>query len=869
MNKMDIIEKSYWKYNFSENNYVLSFLYSPIHIYLAKKEIDDDYLYNIYMNNIKNIDIHLNNLIVDSAIFYINEQYKNYNHKSIISMLKSVEMKEFVFHFYDNFSDLWDLILKYIYECINNYKAIYSLINTNSEAISTKFSINVESLVDIKIGEGDRHFNYIPTTKIIFKSKTIYFKNRNEDFEKLFIQIYNLFLTQKIKLNSLEIDEGYFQEKIPQAECHDEIFPYVNSGTFLFVSYLLGISDLHEENVIFSVQGYVPIDCETIFANDRYFYSEQKGTNYNLRNSVLATGLIPFRSINGAVISGLNSFKEQTINTSDYRLMITKESIYKEKVNESYLMKKKNIPQNFTNMNFLENISHINEGFKEAYLLFLQHKEEYIEKILNIFQYKFSRVLHQNTAFYYELLQNSYHPYLLLSQNRETFFDNYSILNQLEKNHLLNDFIPIDQKYINISKSFFEKFSEEDLYLQLSIIYQSFVSEKGFYLKRYEKDKLNNPSIDNITQKFLNQINNTTAYYRGELIVLDSLFTGEKQNDYGFEVIILPKEYYLGTSGLLLYLSRIITKDDYDFSKKKCYQMYSDLVKYVDEYKYSNEIKLGYYDGIGGILHVLFKLREWPIHTKDEKQLIEIITQIIKNYTTKKHVDLELDIINSVFGFIYLLSSIYYEVEYENKHKIKNLLSHLLKYITSNIHIEPQNNYFGFAHGISGVIFVLLKANRIINSLQIKKIVDYLYHILNMNYKPNQLNWQISPKDSETPMNWCHGSPGIILSYLDKHNDNKINDETFIQIMKKIINYNHSNICLCHGIVGNYQILKYINNFNFSTLDLTSSIEKALLKNYPKIYNSNNLYKYSKSYMVGLTGVLDIIDNGRSVKELF
>src|SRR5699024_2410028 len=136
------------------------------------------------------------------------------------------------------------------------------------------------------------------------------------------------------------IDEGYFQEKIPQAECHDEIFPYVNSGTFLFVSYLLGISDLHEENIIFSEQGYVPIDCETIFANDRYFYSEQKGTNYNLRNSVLATGLIPFRSINGAVISGLNSFKEQTINTSDYRLMITKESIYKEKVNESYLMKK-------------------------------------------------------------------------------------------------------------------------------------------------------------------------------------------------------------------------------------------------------------------------------------------------------------------------------------------------------------------------------------------------------------------------------------------------------------------------------------------------------------------------------------------------
>ncbi|MEW4493182.1 DUF4135 domain-containing protein [Staphylococcus epidermidis] len=867
MNKIDIIEKSYNEYDFSEANDFLSFLYSPIHIYLAKKEFNDDYLYNIYVNNQKKVNIHLNNLVVDSAIFYINEQYRNYNYKSILSMLKNIEMKEFVFQFYDNFSGLWDLILKYIYECINNYKTIYSLIRNNSEAISTKFSINVENLVDIKVGEGDRHLNYIPTTKIIFKSKIIYFKNRKEDFEQLFTKIYNLFSSQKIKLNSLIIDEGYFQEEIPQAECYDKTFPYINSGTFLFVSYLLGISDLHEENIIFSKQGYIPIDCETIFANDRYFDSEQKGTNYNLRNSVLSTGLIPFRSIKGAVISGLNSFKEQTINTSDYRLRITRESIYKEQVEKSYLMRKKNIPKNFTNMNFLENISYIDKGFKEAYLLFLKHKEDYINKISNIFQHKVSRVLHQNTAFYYEVLQNSYHPYLLLSQTRESFFNDFSILNPLEKNHLFNDFIPIDQKNINISKNFFKKFSKEDLYLQLSIIHQSFISEKGFYLKRYEKDTLRKSSIDNITQKFLNQINNTTIYYRGELIVLDSLFTGEKQNDYGFEVIILPKEYYLGTSGLLLYLSKIINRNDYVFPKKKCYQMYNDLAKYVNKYKYSNEIKLGYYDGIAGILHVLFKLRDWSPHTQDEEQIIEVTTQVVKNYINKKHSDLELDIINSVFGFIYFLSTIYYEVEYKNKYKIENLLSQLLKHIVCNINIEPNNSYFGFAHGISGVIFVLLKANHIINSLQIKKIVDYLYHILNSNYTPSQLNWQISTKNSDTPINWCHGSPGIILAYLNKYN--KINDKTSIQIVKSIINYNHSNICLCHGIVGNYQILKYINKFNFSILDFKNSIENILLINRHKIYNNENLYKYSKSYMVGLTGVLDIIDNRRPIKELF
>src|SRR5699024_1496886 len=145
-------------------------------------------------------------------------------------------------------------------------------------------------------------FNLIPTTEIRFQDRSIYFKNRVENYEHKLLYIYNLFNDKEVNIKTLNIKEGYFQKKVIQNDSYSIDNTYYKAGQMLFTSYLLGLSDLHEENIVFDGENYIPIDCETIFHIHEYIESNQKGVPYNLQNSVLATGLLPFTSIKGAVI---------------------------------------------------------------------------------------------------------------------------------------------------------------------------------------------------------------------------------------------------------------------------------------------------------------------------------------------------------------------------------------------------------------------------------------------------------------------------------------------------------------------------------------------------------------------------------------
>ncbi|MFL2072206.1 DUF4135 domain-containing protein [Marinilactibacillus psychrotolerans] len=868
MNKIDIINRVYKEYTFSNKNYILDFFYSPIHNYIAQNNINDRRLTDIYIKNIKELNIHLNTLISDSAILYINELYRNSNFASIESMLDNSKIDVMVIDFYEKFPTIWELVDQYIRECIDHYKTIYQLLNNNQKSLQENFSVVLSDLDDIKINKGDRHLNYIPTTEIFFKEKSIYYKNREENYESLFCDIYNYFSARTTSVSFFKVENGYFQERIQQKDCHNEKHFYSDSGVLLFVAYLLGLSDLHEENIIFNGTSYVPIDCETIFSNEKYFESDQPEIAYNLRNSILSTGLIPFKSINSAVISGLNSFSSQTIKSSNYEIKIIDGLIKKVAVNEELLKKKKNIPTNYENMDFLTNITLLKKEFRKVYVHFLENKSYFIKKITHLLQNKYSRVLHQNTGYYYELLRRSYHPYLFLSESRKDFFDSNEALLPLEREQLLNDYIPIDKKKIDINSSFFEKFTFEDLNLQLSILHQSFIAERGFYIKKYHPNIKKYYSIEDLNTKFLKLLNDTIPYYNEEPIILDHLFTGNSEDGHEFEVIILPKEYYLGNSGVLLFLhNNLVNNSLSNFPFEKYDLLYKDLLNYVDKRKYNINLKLGYHDGIAGILYTLFKLKNSTTEKVSEDYIIDISYLIIKNYINSNIKSDETDLVNGVIGFLYYLCQIYYNISEENKSKVKEIIDILVQNIKNRSFVDVSDIYFGFAHGIAGVIFVFNQVKTICENSEINKITEKLYKYLNSNYISEICNWKISTKDDKKPINWCHGSPGVLLAYL--HPCNNISLSESEKIYSDIISNTGHNLCLCHGIVGNYHILNYVNYYYLNNQILQNRINYIISQNTKNLYDEKNLYEYSKSYMVGLSGILDIMHHKRPLNELF
>src|SRR5690625_6020927 len=72
--------------------------------------------------------------------------------------------------------------MKYITNSIAQYRNIYTLLLSNKKDIEFVFDVTLNKIDNIEIGKGDRHFNLIPTTEIRFQDRSIYFKNRVENY---------------------------------------------------------------------------------------------------------------------------------------------------------------------------------------------------------------------------------------------------------------------------------------------------------------------------------------------------------------------------------------------------------------------------------------------------------------------------------------------------------------------------------------------------------------------------------------------------------------------------------------------------------------------------------------------------------------
>src|SRR5690625_1174088 len=860
-----IIENAYKNYTFSSDEYVLHFFYKPIHKYIAINKITNDDLKDLYFKNIDPLNAHLNTLVSDSAIFYLNNFYENVDSTDTYQMLHKIDLKDFITDFYEMFEDLWTLIMKYITNSIAQYRNIYTLLLSNKKDIEFVFDVTLNKIDNIEIGKGDRHFNLIPTTEIRFQDRNIYFKNRVENYEHKLLYIYNLFNDKEVNIKTLNIKEGYFQKKVIQSDSYSIDNTYYKAGQMLFTSYLLGLSDLHEENIVFDGENYIPIDCETIFHIDEYIESNQKGVPYNLQNSVLATGLLPFTSIKGAVITGFNSFENQTISMPNYQIENNNNHFEKVFNEKEILMSKKNIPLNQKKMDFYKNKNPFIKGFKDSYTYFLRNKEVIVRKIKEVFQNKTSRVLHKNTAFYYELLQSSYHPYLFLSNTRESFIESKDELSDVEKKHILQDCIPIDYKKIDIKDSFFDKFSINDLDLQIAIINQSFISEKGFYYKKYKGINNNTLSINEMIREFLDVLDATSFVYKGEVLVFDHIYTGDNENNFNFELIILPKEMYLGVSGLALFLNKMLAKYGDLQLIEKYRLMFVNLVDYIEDELKNNDVKLGFYDGISGVLYSAFLINK-ELNYVPEKKFIEWSGSLLPYIPSQK--DKDYDIINGVIGYLHYLTKIYNNASENFQNDIYQIINKTLDFfIENNLPKALKETYIGFAHGVAGELFVIQEANKICRREDVTIQINKLYTTLNSYFNESTLGWPISNRDDSTPSNWCHGAPGVSLTYLSP--ENKVPRNDAMKLMKNIIDSTNENICLCHGIVGNQWVIQYINKNYMNNSIPDSHLNYLIEKNKKVILNESNLFEYSKSYMVGLPGVFDYYISKKNSYEIF
>ncbi|WP_164215652.1 type 2 lanthipeptide synthetase LanM family protein [Virgibacillus sp. YIM 98842] len=645
---------------------------------------------------------------------------------------------------------------------------------------------------------------------------------------------------------------------------------YSRIGTQLALLYLMNAVDFHAENIIAHGEYPVLIDLESLF-HQEYKYSNKENTAYIntmnvLNKSVTATGVLPFlmyrnKEGEGLDISALGSTEGQTIP----KKLPAIENIKRDdmRIEAKYIKSSssENKPQ-FQNrsINVIDYIEDIVEGFERTYYILMRNKHEFISQ-LALFSQVEVRYIARSTPRYGDLLRISFHPdYMRNGIERDILFHRLWLETKInpylkrlayyEKRDLLNgdipyfttrpgekhlygsekdiinDFFPNDSLSVSIEKV--KNMSEKDCKEQIQVIRMSMLG----ITSELPNTKYNHyvPSEDignNLDKrKILEEAINIGEYLKDRAVhginkeKTDVCWVGVNlvgTNETKWSLSPVGADLYDGLSGIALffaYLSEATGREDF---KLLAEQSTIPIVRYLESLSSVKTISdIGAFSGVTSSLYLLHHLSSiW----KDEtlKELIIESTLIIKSFIKE---DRNLDVIGGAAGAAIIFLNIYEDT----KHPIaleaaESCAEHLID------KASPQGSgkgvgwigaakspLSGFSHGVSGIIWPLAKLYQVTKK---KKYLQFVQKGLTYERELfiNEQWLDLRFENQESAAAWCHGAPGILLNRL-LLSESDIYDSVVKSEIEKGINStiqygfgrNHS---LCHGDLGNAQIIRY------------------------------------------------------------
>jgi type 2 lantibiotic biosynthesis protein LanM len=289
---------------------------------------------------------------------------------------------------------------------------------------------------------------------------------------------------------------------------------------------------------------------------------------------------------------------------------------------------------------------------------------------------------------------------------------------------------------------------------------------------------------------------------------------------------------YSGTSGIALflgYLGAITGEASYTLLAKRA--LASIRMQIEEQQKYAIDPSIGAFDGLGSLIYLLTHLGMlW-----NEPALLHEVEELAERLPALISKDDRPDIINGSAGCILSLLSLY------SVHCSPCVLEiavqcgdHLLTTAqpmpagTAWETMKQQRPLGGFSHGAAGIALSLLKLAASSGEERFHQTALAALAYERSLFVPAQRNWadlrvvpsqKSDPQEANTPpvepdqnfmVAWCHGAPGIglgRLGALEQLDDAKIREEIDIAL-KTTIQYgfagNHS---LCHGALGNIDLL--------------------------------------------------------------
>ncbi|NQY04712.1 MAG: hypothetical protein HRT68_00545 [Flavobacteriaceae bacterium] len=345
---------------------------------------------------------------------------------------------------------------------------------------------------------------------------------------------------------------------------------------------------------------------------------------------------------------------------------------------------------------------------------------------------------------------------------------------------------------------------------------------------------MNNPvATQTHTQQYLDAAMNIGTY-----LAKEAIWYKDMCNWTGHEVAVVGQNYetaykacgielYSGLTGIAWFLAELYVKTQDPVIKYTLDGTLKSIEYNLDEGLANN---YGYYSGRVGLGFTL-----WKIGNKiGEDKWKKIGIEQVKSIQDKPIGDHEVDIISGAAGAISALVKLYYAEQDEDFLNLTKkcgdfLIDKAIKEDDAWSWKTVDQNYAltGYSHGASGMASALLEVYATTQ--------DETYWHAAMNgfkyekkwFNEQVQNWPDLRQYTGTGLPnfgavWCHGAPGIAIAHIKAYEMTK--QEYFLQEATTAINTtmktverelnpnSGTNCCLCHGLIGNSDILLYASD---------------------------------------------------------
>ncbi|WP_339319383.1 type 2 lanthipeptide synthetase LanM family protein [Paenibacillus sp. FSL R10-2734] len=590
-----------------------------------------------------------------------------------------------------------------------------------------------------------------------------------------------------------------------------------------------------------------------------------------IHSSVYAIGLLPQQIINrvdnadismdisgmGAEVDQVAPFKYFVIkNQNSDEMKIEKElGLLKPQINNPRLGGQIHKADDY--------IDEIKRGFETVYRWIMANKNVISNKCRDLFADKKIRCILRPTSMYGQLLRTSFHPDFLRDQiHRDVLLHRIGIQDSSEHGQVvaseIEDMRMGDIPYFNaaiegnvlydsygremaglfansplsdVTNKIYD-FSETDLHRQLHFIDISFLAKSNDTQKEITNIKFSPVNVTRLLQpeKWLKLAEDIGNYVIEHSIIgrlngkvdrtwISTVLEGRDEIYWSFAPV--GDDLYSGNSGISLFLAQLgaITGKS-EYAKAALEAMRSPMHE-IEHLKPGHPYLVGAYNGISGTFYTLIHLdRLYP-----QLQLGAFVCKHMHKLGELIPNDTVYDVIGGAAGSLGVILSLYEQAKGNEPYRnellslavahYEHLRGHSVSRGEEGIVWESKVTVpsTGYSHGNAGIAAYLSRLLAITGDKRIEQTIHQTLAYERSLYTAEHGNWYSTESKERLSYGWCHGAPGILLGRLlmkkAGYQDKRIDEEINIGINTTIARGFGYNPSLCHGDLGNLQILQY------------------------------------------------------------